>query len=281
MWTEPVSFFFLLSLSGVSTKNQRSKGPSPSPSVNSTDVVYPCWYGGQCKYDYRDRKMVIDAPYVSTLEAQMEWCYLKCSRDKVCKHFNVHMVRGKPFCYLLKECKQLSITDACVLHGKCNSGPKNCTSNTSWVDSNGAQVIVVSKCIGGIWSTSTILPETILASDVPALPKRLPQPDVAQDQVSCGCADYDMAWNGTIDYDPNKLPGTAFTCTGGNPITDDGTHYKFILKPDMTCRLFCDSYHVTTMACINGQWTGNPEHGAWCYKQPSEDDDMGEVSGHQ
>ena len=133
----------------------------------------------------------------------------------------------------------------------------------AWVDSNGAQVIVVSKCIGGIWSTSTVLPESILASDVPALPKRLPQPDVAEDQVSCGCADYDMAWNGTIDYDPNKLPGTAFTCTGGNPITEDGAHYKFILKPDMTCRLFCDSYHVTTMACINGQWTGNPEHGAW------------------
>jgi len=259
--------------------------------------------------------MMITAPYVGDLEAQMEWCYLKCSGDPACMHFNVHMVRGKPFCYLLKECKEFSTVDVCVAEKKCNSGPKNCTSNMScprlthvpntmkwrcdhnvnpyeqqaydkarcflscnaWKDANGTQVVVVSKCISGIWTTSTILPNKVLASDVAALPNPLPQPDVIGDQTACGCADYDMAWNGTIDYDPNSLPGTALICIGGNLVTDDGTNYKFILKPKMICRLFCDSYYVTTMACVNGHWTGKPELGAWCYMAPSEENDMGPV----
>jgi len=268
--------------------------------------------------------MRINAPYVGDLAAQMEWCYLKCNTDKECNHFNVHMVRGKPFCYLLKECKLFSTADTCVSHKKCNSGPKNCTSNTScpklthvpntlkwkcdhnvnpyeqqaydkatcflscnaWLDTHSTQVVVVSKCDNGIWSNSYLLPKNVAASDVPALPNPLPQPDVIRDQTRCGCDDYDMVWNHTINYDPNTLPGTAFICTGGDQsgrsggkpyITDDGTNYKFILKPKMTCRLFCDSYHVSTMACVNGHWTGDPEHGAWCYKHPTEEDDMGPV----
>merc|ERR1719432_99971 len=213
MWLKALILLFALSM--VASKHKQETRtttttliPKKSTSTTSAATISTsttsrkvsnvgCWYGGQCKYDYRDRKMRINAPYVGDLAAQMEWCYLKCNADKDCNHFNVHMVRGKPFCYLLKECKLFSTADTCVSHKKCNSGPKNCTSNTScpklthvpntlkwkcdhnvnpyeqqaydkatcflscnaWLDANSTQVVVVSKCVSGVWSTSYLLPK--------------------------------------------------------------------------------------------------------------------------
>jgi hypothetical protein len=153
-------------------------------------------------------------------------------------------------------------------------------SCNAWLDNNENQASIVSKCMSGNWQTSEVQPHGIDESEILALPSTLPKPDDAT-QVECGCATIDMAWknSGTgemIDYDPNTLPGTDFLCTGSDYITDDGTNLKFELKPGMTCRMFCDNYHIATMTCVNGLWTGEPELGAWCYAEPDTADDMGE-----
>merc|ERR1719266_930379 len=95
-----------------------------------------------------------------------------------------------------------------------------------------------------------------------------------------------MSWdtgNGSlVAYDPNKLPGTAFICTDGEYLVNTTTtititngenvhtvtedwRTTFQLGGNITCRLFCDSIYVSTMTCENGNWTGHPELGAWCY----------------
>merc|ERR1712010_101409 len=110
MWHQSLLLLFTLALSMVASKHRPIETtttliPSTtSTATTSTSAIATtspsgkvsndgCWYGGQCKYDYRDRKMRINAPYVGDLAAQMEWCYLKCNTDKECNHFNVHMVR--------------------------------------------------------------------------------------------------------------------------------------------------------------------------------------------
>ena len=140
-------------------------------------------------------------------------------------------------------------------------------SCNAWLDNNLDQASIVSQCLGGVWQASVVHPDGISTTDISALPDPLPQPD-DQNQVDCGCANYNMEWvnsatNNTVDYDPNTLPGTDFLCTGGDYMTDDGTDLKFVLKPGMTCRMFCDNYHIATMTCVNGLWTGEPELGAW------------------
>lgn len=150
-------------------------------------------------------------------------------------------------------------------------------SCNAWVDSNGSPAMISSICTGGAYQDSTV--QGANPADVPALPDSYPKPDaLAADQVPCGCADYNMQWDdaGTmVDYDPNTLPGTDFICTEEYIDKTDTADWKFILTTSNTCRLFCDSYHVATMACENGVWTGQPELGAWCYAEPVVTDDMG------
>jgi len=154
----------------------------------------------------------------------------------------------------------------------------------SWINANGLQSNIVSDCVQGVWESSVVIPtgrdpdlDEVLGSGA------LPQPDgPAADQISCGCPVYPMEWTITagddmgakVDYDPNDLPGTSFVCDGPY-ITDDGTDFKFVLKPDMTCMMYCDNYHIATMTCASGEWTGQPELGAWCYAEPQLSDDMG------
>ena len=140
-------------------------------------------------------------------------------------------------------------------------------SCNAWLDSTEKQASIVSECVQGAWQAPEVIPYGIDEADIPALPSILPKPD-DQDQAVCGCAPYDMTWENSvtgdlIDYDPNTLPGTDFLCTGADYITDDGTNLKFVLQPQMTCRMFCDNYHIATMTCVNGLWTGEPELGAW------------------
>jgi len=149
----------------------------------------------------------------------------------------------------------------------------------AWINDKGELSDIESICVQGVWQPSRFIPsgrdsalnETIGDRD-------LPQPD-GPDQISCGCPVYDMAWttaeNDTVDYDPNTLPGTSFVCDGPY-ITDDGTDFKFKLMGDVTCKMYCDSYHIATMTCAaSGEWTGQPELGAWCYAEPQVSDDMG------
>jgi len=153
-------------------------------------------------------------------------------------------------------------------------------SCAGWVDrdDNSKAVMVKSQCgkdVAGEYGPSEVSDDSLV---VDALPSPLPQPDdIEADQASCGCATLNMAWDagadGLINYDPNTLLGVDFICLD-DPIEDDQGTKKFLLKDGNICRLFCDSYHVATMECQGGQWTGEPELGAWCYAEPGPDDEM-------
>jgi len=155
----------------------------------------------------------------------------------------------------------------------------------AWINAKGELSDIESECVQGVWQPSRFIPSGRDSALNEVIGDRnLPQPDdPANDQISCGCPVYDMEWTITagddvgakVDYDPNDLPGTSFVCDGPY-ITDDGTDFKFKLMGDVTCKMYCDSYHIATMTCAaSGQWTGQPELGAWCYAEPQVSDDMG------
>lgn len=305
----------LCSLVGLA-RSQSTTTPTPvTPSEG-------CWYEALCAYsDDNDIKRPIPSPQNADLESRMQWCYNQCRNEDTCTDFTVFSI-GSRFhsCYLLTSCEDKSTDATCLELGSCNSGPKDCVTNSNcdiltspppagtipwecdhdvnpyarqvpegtecfiscnaWLDNNENQASIVSKCMGGAWQLSEVQPYGIDESEILALPSTLPQPDDST-QVDCGCASFDMTWENSktgemIDYDPNTLPGTDFLCTGADYITDDGTNLKFALQPGMTCRMFCDNYHIATMTCVNGLWTGEPELGAWCYAEPDTADDMGE-----
>jgi len=148
-------------------------------------------------------------------------------------------------------------------------------SCNAWVDDTGKPAVITSTCDAGAWTTSVVNPPDLT---IAAIPDPLPQPDALEaDQIACTCALQPMAWNDNIDYDPNTLPGTDFICSESYIDESDPADKKFNLAPTNVCRLFCDSYHITTMACENGMWTGEPELGAWCYYEPVDSDDMNYV----
>jgi len=233
-----------------------------------------------------------------------------------CEHFTVFASSRGASCYLLKSCDEPDLNKDC-LTDSCNSGPRDCANNPScpklpaladdtkihwqcdndvnpynqqipentkcflscaaWMDDQGEKAVTIqSTCAVGDWSDSIVFGGT--AGD--AVPSTLPKPDADDgDQLSCGCATLDMAWDtnadgtGDVDYDPNTLLGVDFMCID-DYIVDDQGKKKFKLVDGNTCRLFCDSYHLATMECQGGQWTGEPELGAWCYAEPTADDDM-------
>jgi len=162
-----------------------------------------------------------------------------------------------------------------------------------YFDGNGAAVNVLSTCVAnsgtGVmeWSPPEVRTpgwtegdEVINKNRIPALRERnLPLPsDNPADQITCGCGTREMAWNNSvtgdnfINYDPNEMPGTTFICEGGDYLQRQdhqiGKITAFMMMEAMTCRLYCDGYHIATIECINGQWTGEPQLGAWCYYEP-------------
>jgi len=159
-----------------------------------------------------------------------------------------------------------------------------CTlSCEGWIDDNGDTVNVLSTCAADLsWSAPVIKAPgaadgvNVDKATVPALAeKTIPKPDtVAAEQITCGCGPRAMAWADTINYDPNLMPGTTFICQNGEYLVGAEGEKKFIIAEDMTCRLYCDGYHVATIECLNGDWTGQPELGAWCYYEPVAGDDV-------
>jgi len=272
--------------------------------------------------DNLHEQRTIPSENAADLESRMLWCYDQCQNVTQCTDFTVFGLRNRDaICYLLTNCNVRSTEDICLQQKLCNSGPSDCASNSNcpilaspppdtipwqcdhdvdpyarqvpeetecflscnaWQDKNENQATIASKCMGGVWETSQVQPNTTDPNAIDALPPApYPQPDgAAGDQVACGCANRDMAWvnsitNVTIDYDPNTLLGTDFLCTGGDYITqDENGNQKFMLQPGMNCRMFCDNYHIATMTCLSGLWTGEPELGAWCYAEPTAEDDM-------
>merc|ERR1711872_18188 len=94
----------------------------------------------------------------------------------------------------------------------------------------------------------------------------------------CGCKSLPVQWpvedpDDSVDgdqwwYDPNTEEGTDFVCD--KPI--EWKNGEYIIETDNKCLLFCDSHLVADVRCLNGEWTGQPELGFWCYQFPEKDD---------
>ena len=92
--------------------------------------------------------------------------------------------------------------------------------------------------------------------------------------LTCGCEDLSVKWpplrdsEDQIFYDPSAEKGTDFVCQQ----SIDTASGEFIIETDNSCILFCDSYLVADVRCLNGEWTGQPELGFWCYQEPIKED---------
>jgi len=147
----------------------------------------------------------------------------------------------------------------------------------SWEAKNGDTAHLVSTCQDdGTWTATKASNAEETTEDELAFPVyddvtgAYPKPDEVQ-TFACGCPDLHVEWTdaGTGDvfyYDPNTEPGTEFICE--KAIDNYG---EYVIETDNHCILFCDSYLVADVRCLNGEWTGEPDLGFWCYTEPSLD----------
>merc|ERR1712215_431876 len=98
-----------------------------------------------------------------------------------------------------------------------------------------------------------------------------PQPDADENSAwQCNCVPLELKWpydptglTGNF-YDPNDEEAADFICNqslGDAAWTIDGSN---------SCSLYCDQHYVATAECVDGEWTGNPEWGFWCYDEPTQ-----------
>jgi len=152
----------------------------------------------------------------------------------------------------------------------------------SWEDKTGNAAHLVSTCQNdGTWSPTVASNAATNGDelDFPTFPADTgiyPTPDQNQ-TFACGCKDLDVKWATNFTdpatffyYDPNTEPGTEFICEQ-NIDQSQGT---YIITTENKCLLFCDSYLVADVRCLNGEWTGQPELGFWCYTEPNPDNEI-------
>jgi len=131
----------------------------------------------------------------------------------------------------------------------------------AWRSESGDPVVVESKCeSNGAWSP----PGNIDQSTV-TYPPELKKPD--ETPLDCGCESLEIRWKypDGDPYDPNGEDGADFICVDTLEPDADGL---FSIDPKNYCKLFCDGHYVATVQCVDGEWTGNPEWGFWCYEEP-------------
>lgn len=153
---------------------------------------------------------------------------------------------------------------------------------SSWESATeGADVRLVSECIEssttageGEWSeTQNVDGQELIFPLYPAdLVTYYPKPDEANNAVAldCGCQPLEVKWpyndpSGTW-YNPNKEEAAVFIC---DETVDTVGDTEFTIGRTNTCVLYCDDHFVATATCIDGEWTGNPEWGFWCYDEPT------------
>ena len=129
----------------------------------------------------------------------------------------------------------------------------------------------------GVGAWSDTVTHDGAALDYPPLPEgqtSYPNPDAPEvDALTCGCQPLDIKWEPSpedeIDdsfyYDPNLEDAAEFICEADVVVSGTG---EYILASDNTCVLYCDEHYVATAKCVDGEWTGNPEWGFWCYNEP-------------
>merc|ERR1719228_1400387 len=134
---------------------------------------------------------------------------------------------------------------------------------------SGGQSQLESTCeiIAGIagWSdTVTHDNEGILGFPAP-----YPKPDaIIDDAKPCSCLDLLLLWpdeNGFF-YNPNTEEAADFICESDLESAPDAGDWT--IKAPNSCTLYCDQHYVATAECVDGEWTGNPEWGFWCYDEP-------------
>jgi len=69
-----------------------------------------------------------------------------------------------------------------------------------------------------------------------------------------------------LAYDPNQEEAAEFVCEKN--ITGSRVAGVLTLYSDAKCTLFCDKHLEAEVKCSNGEWTGNPEKGFYCFKLP-------------
>merc|ERR1719228_1823292 len=113
---------------------------------------------------------------------------------------------------------------------------------------------------------------------IAGFPAPYPKPDALEtgdayaDALTCSCLPLDLKWdadgelgpNPAYFYDPNVEEAADFICEA--PIETTPGEWK-IIAPN-SCTLYCDQHYVATAECVDGEWTGNPEWGFWCYDEP-------------
>jgi len=152
---------------------------------------------------------------------------------------------------------------------------------SSWVSEEGVDGPpgqLVSTCDAGVWTAPVNSDPSIIdgALFYPAFPDGIayPPPDaIAADALPCGCQPLEVQWpyDGPgvdpltqIWYDPNREEAAEFICE--TTVNMDNLDYK--IETTNTCVLYCDDHYVATATCLDGEWTGNPEWGFWCYEEP-------------
>jgi len=150
---------------------------------------------------------------------------------------------------------------------------------SSWKTIGDSEGYLESTCSDdGEWSI-TMANDGNVALDFPPFPdeSKYPQPDDEIQNLQCECRSLEVKWPlnaaegvDTWWYDPNFEAGTVLVCD--DPISIDGGEYT--IKTGNACILFCDSHLVATVKCLNGEWTGNPERGFWCYKEPKQENKL-------
>eukprot|EP00090_Calanus_glacialis_P033158 TRINITY_DN54_c0_g1_i1.p1 TRINITY_DN54_c0_g1~~TRINITY_DN54_c0_g1_i1.p1 ORF type:complete len:333 (+),score=53.47 TRINITY_DN54_c0_g1_i1:25-999(+) len=155
---------------------------------------------------------------------------------------------------------------------------QTCSSWLSAEDVADPQGQLVSTCEGGAWSPAKSTDAT--ASDgqlfYPGFPDdgtTYPTPDAAVGAaLPCGCQPLNVQWPygpvadpaTQVWYDPNREEAAEFICE----TTVNMANKDYMIVTTNTCVLYCDDHYVATATCLDGQWSGNPEWGFWCYEEP-------------
>jgi len=180
--------------------------------------------------------------------------------------------------YALWQCQDTTTADINPYIERPPEGTVCYQTCASWVNKEGIAGPpgqLVSTCEGGVWSPalSTDPTATEGALSYPSLPESgaYPKPDaIVGAALPCGCQPLHVQWLfGAEDgfyYDPNTEEAAEFICE--TPVISDPLLKDYIIQTDNTCVLYCDDHYVATAKCLDGEWTGKPEWGFWCYEEP-------------
>jgi len=150
---------------------------------------------------------------------------------------------------------------------------------SNWIGQDGRPGYLVSECYEGQW-TETKAQDGNPSLALPAGPYAEPDDhdNTADEPLQvCSCEPLELRWPPNdpagFSYDPNMQEKAAeFICD--TPISNSSGPVTIL--PGNECKLFCDRHHFVTVMCVDGEWTGHPDRGIWCYTRPDGNGTCGE-----